>query len=499
MHTVSQLIDARADIGPQKIAVIDRGGVWTYAELAAESRRLAGGLLKLGIGLGDRVGFWLPNIAQYLTLHIACARIGAITVSINTRYRSSEVGDIVGRSGCRALVLWPSFKDIAFLDILAEVDRTDLEQLEFLITYSEGEQEIQLPGRLLSQCSVPYTDLARSEMFTSDGATAQNGVVVFTTSGTTAAPKFVLHSQASISHHAHDVASFFDWNEPDAVLLQVLPLCGTFGHAGAMAALSAGCPMVLMPAFSDHEAVQLMQSHRITHCNGSDEMFARMLVAADDPYPFPLFRSGGYAAFNPLYQDIVARAHDRGMNLVGLYGMSEIQALYARQDPLASVERRGRCGGYPASTDSQVRVRDPESKEILPHGQVGELEATGPSRMIGYLDDATATESVFTSDGFVRSGDLGYTESDGGFVFLGRMGDAIRLGGFLVNPVEIEQHIEQHPAVERVQVVAVDTQAGTRAYAFVIPAENAPLHEDALLAHCASGMASFKVPIGVQL
>ena len=499
MHTVSQLIDARADIGPQKIAVIDRGGIWTYAELAAESRRLAGGLLKLGIGSGDRVGFWLPNIAQYLTLHIACARIGAITVSINTRYRSSEVGDIVGRSGCRALVLWPSFKDIAFLDILAEVDRTDLEQLEFLITYSEGQQETQLPGRLLSQRTVPYSDLARSEMFTGDGATAQSGVVVFTTSGTTAAPKFVLHSQASISHHAHDVASFFGWNGPNTVLLQVLPLCGTFGHAGAMAALSVGCPMVLMPIFSDHEAVQLMHLHRITHCNGSDEMFARILAVTDDSCPFPLFRSGGYAAFNPLYQDIVARAHDRGMNLVGLYGMSEIQALYARQDPLASVEQRGRCGGYPASTDSQVRVRDPESKEILPHGQVGELEATGPSRMTGYLDDATATESVFTSDGFVRSGDLGYTESDGGFVFLGRMGDAIRLGGFLVNPAEIEQHIEQHPAVERVQVVAVDTHAGTRAYAFVIPAENAPLHEDALLAHCASGMASFKVPIGVQL
>ena len=98
-NTVSQLIDARADIAPQKIAVIDRGRIWTYAELVAESRRLAGGLLKLGIGSGDRVGFWLPNIAQYLTLHIACARIGAITISINTRFRSGEVGDIVGRSG----------------------------------------------------------------------------------------------------------------------------------------------------------------------------------------------------------------------------------------------------------------------------------------------------------------------------------------------------------------------------------------------------------------
>ena len=119
--------------------------------------------------------------------------------------------------------------------------------------------------------------------------------------------------------------------------------------------------MVLMPVFSDHEAVQLMQSHRITHCNGSDEMFARMLAVADDPYPFPLFRSGGYAAFNPLYQDIVARAHDRGMNLVGLYGMSEIQALYARQDPKASVEQRARCGGYLTSAQSWVRVRDPDT------------------------------------------------------------------------------------------------------------------------------------------
>ena len=141
--TVSKLIDARAEIAPQNIAVIDRGEIWTCAELATESRRLAGGLLNLGIGSGDRVGFWLPNIAQYLALHIACARIGAITISINTRFRSSEVGDIVERSGCRALVLWPSFKDIAFLDILAEVDDSQLEQLEFLITYSEGEQETQ--------------------------------------------------------------------------------------------------------------------------------------------------------------------------------------------------------------------------------------------------------------------------------------------------------------------------------------------------------------------
>mgnify|MGYP000844077150 CR=1 FL=1 len=155
-----------------KRPVSDRGRFWTYAELAAESRHLAGGLLNLGIGSGDRVGFWLPNIAQYLALHIACARIGAITISINTRFRSSEVGDIVRRSGCRALVLWPSFKDIAFLDLLAEVDSTQLEQLEFLITYSEDRQVTQLAGSLLRRRNVYYTDLARSKIVDSPAAHA---------------------------------------------------------------------------------------------------------------------------------------------------------------------------------------------------------------------------------------------------------------------------------------------------------------------------------------
>ncbi|GIT47348.1 MAG: hypothetical protein Ct9H300mP13_1440 [Gammaproteobacteria bacterium] len=84
--------------------------------------------------------------------------------------------------------------------------------------------------------------------------------------------------------------------------------------------------------------------------------------------------------------------------------MSEIQALYPRQDPKASVEQRARCGGYLTSAQSWVRVRDPDTGKLLPHGSEGELEVTGPSRMIGYLDDTTATESVFTSDGFIRRG-----------------------------------------------------------------------------------------------
>ena len=496
--TVGRLIDRPAAREPQNPALFDRGKTWTYGALAAESQRLAGGLKRLGFGAGDRVAFWLPNIAQYLALHIACARIGAITVSVNTRFQASEVGDIVERSGCRALVLWPSFKKIPFLQILERVQSTALAQLESIIIYADGEPLPSLPGTLAGRSLIDYQELASCEEFTGDDAQPENGVVVFTTSGTTAAPKFVLHSHASITGHASDVMEFFGWCKPDTVILQVVPLCGTFGHAQAMAGLAAGRPLVMMPVFSGPEATDLMHQHKVTHCNGSDEMFARMLDASDAPLAFPSFQYGGYAAFNPVYQDIVARADKRGMKLVGLWGMSEMQALYARQDPTETVDVRHRRGGMLVSKTAKVRVRDTEQGTLLPHGEVGELEVRGPSRMSEYFGDTVASQSVLTDDGFVRTGDLGYTENDQQFVFLGRMGDAIRLGGFLVNPAEIEAHLQTHAAVDRAQVVAVDTPQGTRAFAFVITNRTQAFDESTLLAHCADGIAGCKVPVGIQ-
>ena len=101
-----------------------------------------------------------------------------------------------------------------------------------------------------------------------------------------------------------------------------------------------------------------------------------------------------------------------------------------------------------------------------------------------------------TEDGYLRTGDLGYTVA-GGFVFLARMGDALRVGGFLVNPVEISSHIEAHPAVAACQVVGAKTQRGERAVAFVVRRAGAETEEGALIAHCRAGLASFKCPEAV--
>src|SRR6185295_292512 len=111
---------------------------------------------------------------------------------------------------------------------------------------------------------------------------------------------------------------------------------------------------------------------------------------------------------------------------------------FSRQDENAPVAQRMLAGGRPATATVRVRARDPETRAILGHGNPGELEFLAPSsRMAGYYGNEDATRTAFTDDGYYRSGDLGHTLADGRFVFLTRMGDALRLGGFLVSPAEI--------------------------------------------------------------
>src|SRR5262249_54912593 len=135
---------------------------------------------------------------------------------------------------------------------------------------------------------------------------------------------------------------------------------------------------------------------------------------------------------------------------------------------------------------------------IQPYGVAGELEFKVPSCMVGYHGDEAATRAAFTADGYLRTGDLGYSTADNAFVFLSRLGDAMRLSGFLVSPAEIEDVLQTHPSVAAAQVVGVESAAGTKAFAFVIVKPGEGFDEGALTGHCAARIAKFKVPVGVR-
>jgi fatty-acyl-CoA synthase len=480
---VWSLLTHWAEATPEAPAFLHGERAISFAELHEQALRVAQGLSDLGVSVGDRVALWLPNIPAYPIMYFACTRVGAIAVAVNTRYRAVEVSDIVSRSGAKVLACAPGFRGIDFLSILAEIDAAMLDRLAGLVFV--GDVPETMPPTIERLRRVSFDRLLSRPRLGVNHASAKAPCNIFTTSGTTSAPKFVLHRQGAIASHAQQVARSFGFFAPETLSLTVLPMCGVFGFNQAMSTLAAGKPTVLVET-SDIEAIaKLIERHRPTTMLGSDDMFARLLELVPNERPFPSIKWAGWANFNAAQVDLPERAEKRGLILCGLYGMSEVQALYARQPLDTPVAERKLGGGVPVSPLAHVRVVD------------GELQCAGPSLMVGYYGNEQATAAALTADGYVRTGDLAEMDGRGGFTFLSRMGDVLRLSGFLVNPLEIETHIQKLPAIEACTVIALPRPEGVRAIAFALLKAGATLDEPAVIAHCKRGLANYKVPLRV--
>ena len=485
-QTLTELLIRRVAAGG--VAIIDREKYIYPAALELESRRVAQGLHDLGVREGDRVALWLPNVPAWLITFFACARLGAIVVAVNTRFRSSELADIVGRSGAKVLIYWPAFRGIDFEGILRDAGANALSGLTALIAYDE-DAEPQAPRTVLGHRVKSYRDWASCPPYARDHARPELGCLIFTTSGTTRLPKFVLHSQSSIASHAVEAARGFGFDGPGVRGLLPVPMCGTFGMSNALMPFAMGRAIVMMPTFDAEEAARLIRKHQVTHTPATGDIVAQLLSVSKEPIPYPSVRivlgvRAGQAA----------PAQARGLKLVGIYGSSEMQAVLSRQPYDAPPAQREIGGGKLVNATTQVRARDTETGRILPHGEQGELQFKGTSCMVGYYGDPEATAAAFTRDGFFKSGDLGYTVADGEYVFLSRIGDVLRLAGFLVNPLEIEAVLDAHPAVAVSQVVGIDGPRGQMPVAFVLPKNGAGVDEAALIAHCKKQIANYKVP-----
>ena len=234
MHAtnLTALIEARR---PEASPLLfDRARAVSAAALVDEAAKLARGLQSLGVRAGDRVAIWMPNVPAWLALFLACARLGAIAVSVNTRFRSHEVADILGGAGAKVLAFWPAFKGLDFAGILSQCEATAFERLESIVVYSEAGDEAP-PTVLHGKHVARYEALANLAPHQGEPAAGDAGCVIFTTSGTTKAPKFVLHDQRTVIRHAFDVVRGFGLDAGSTMLLAP-PLCGVFGFCCAMAA-----------------------------------------------------------------------------------------------------------------------------------------------------------------------------------------------------------------------------------------------------------------------
>ena len=488
---LADLYAAHLRARPDDTALIDEAGPLSYRDFDALCAGAARWLAAQGVAAGDRVAVWLPNRREWLALLFGLARLDATLVAINTRYRSAELEYILARSRARMLIMQPSFRKIDFPAVLAGVAQDALPDLQAIALVDAGDV---LPGPVFGRRTVAcqFASGAPLAALAPPAADPARPVILFTTSGTTKGPKLVMHSTATLLAHNRQVSRACGLDQPGARLLAALPVCGVFGLNGVLAALHGGAPVVTMDLFDAPRAARLLRDERITHTFGSDEMMRRIADEAPGSRPFPHARVFGFASFSPGAAELVASLQQRGLPLRGLYGSSEVQALFSLQDAALPVAERALGGGVPASSQAQVRVRDPAGPGLCEPGVPGEIEIRAPGNFMGYLDNPDATAQALTADGYFRTGDLGYLRPDGSFVYLARMGDTLRLGGFLVDPAEIEHALAAQPGVRNAQVVGIIIDGQPRAAAFVIAEPG--LDEQSLLAPLRATLAPFKVP-----
>jgi fatty-acyl-CoA synthase len=462
------------------------------AEFSEKIEQTAAWLAAQGVSKGDVVAVWLVNRIEWVALLFAAARLGAIVAAVNTRYRNAEVAHLLRVSGAKLMVVEAAFRSIDFAAILADIAKDEVPALRQLAVVGANAIPAHWPCVRFDAFDKSYPPAPPAQ------DDVDLPVLLYTTSGTTRGPKLVAHSQRTLAAHAASIAAALKLSPQRHALLAMLPFCGTFGMTSLLGFIAAGATIHVLDAFEAAPALKILGDHEITHAFGSDEMFRRILALTDLAHPFPRAEVFGFAAFQPGWRELAAEAEARGMPLYGLYGSSEVQALFSIGRASDAFTDRIEGGGWPMSPQAKVRVRDTETDELAAPGVSGEIEISAPSRFLGYFNNPDATRDAITADGFFRTGDIGRLRGDGSFVYETRAGDAMRLGGFLVAPGEIEDELKACTGVADAQVVAVDLKGNARCVAFVIPA-GTPLRQEALTTRLRERLASYKVPARIYV
>jgi fatty-acyl-CoA synthase len=482
---------ARTFPGGDALVECASGRRWTYAELDAAVDGLARGLLAAGVEIGDRVGIWSPNCAEWVLLQYAAARAGAILVNLNPAYRAHEIAYALRHSGTRLLVAATRAKGSDYVSLAAEV-RGDCPALERVVHIGTADWDA-----LVAQgATVPLERLRAREA----GLRPEDPVNIQYTSGTTGFPKGATLSHHNILGNGFQVAEVQGWTETDRVCLPV-PFYHCLGMVmGNLGATSHGsCIVVPSPLFDAVATLDAVQAERCTVLYGVPTMFIAELAqleAAPDRWDLSSLRTGVMAG-SPCPVEVMKRVMgDMGMTEVTIaYGMTETSPVSTQTRRSDTLDHRVATVGR-VHPHVEVKVVDPQTGATVPTGAPGELCTRGYSVMIGYWEDPERTAEAVDPDGWMHTGDLAEMASDGYVSIVGRIKDMVIRGGENVYPREVEEFLYSHPDIEDVQVIGVpDARYGEELMAWVKLRPGATeLTIDQLRSFCTGRLAHYKVP-----
>jgi fatty-acyl-CoA synthase len=457
-RTVAELIDEAARRAPDDLAAVFPDERLTFGALHARSEQIARALIGLGVDPGESVAVLLPNSATMAATLLAIAKVGAVSVPINFRFKERERDTVVSDAGARVVI-------DEFFD--AEAVEAEL-----------GEAEIaRRAAEMVRRTAAIEPDRIATIMYTS---------------GTTSRPKGCLLRHGSLIWQALRYGYGFELTSADRYWIP-LPMFHVGGMVGLYSCLAAGAVFCHAGHFEPGAALEMLEAERCT-------------AAA------PVFETIWLPVLNhPRFRDADLSALRRVLNIGAperLHYMQELFPTTIQLNGCGSTELCGQLGlsrldDPPAVREVysalmpgvEVRIVDAESGEDLPDGATGELLVRGPGPFVGYHDDPELTAAVIDEDGWVHTGDLSELDGDGRIRYGGRLKDMIKVGGENVAPAEVEDFLAAHRSIEIVSVVGVaDRRYVEVPAAFVQLREGTEATERELIDFCVGRMATFKVP-----
>ena len=441
-----------------------------------DALHLAGALTARGLQRGDHIALLAENRAEWAVVQLASAAMGAVFVPLNTHYRRDDLAYALQQSDARALICSTSYRSNDFLENVMAL-RPQLPMLAQAITLETGYPRL----------------IAERRGFAPVAAAPADAAALLYTSGTTGFPKGALLSHRAMMMDARGAADHLGLAAGDR-WTSIIPL---FHCAGCilnlLGTLQKGAAYVGVPSFDAEAMFRVIENERCTFLSGVPTSYLAMLDhPARQNYDLSTLRAGtcGGADCNP---DVLRRcAEEFPMpGLAQVYGQTEGATLFAcprYDDPRRWATAGEILPGY------ELRICDPQTLEGLPAGSIGEIQARGPMVMEGYYKQPEATAETIIDGGWLRTGDLGFLSEDGRLTIAGgRLRDMIIRGGENIYPAEIENMLQNHPAVAAIAVFAVRDDYYGEAVAAAVKLRE-PVEATELMAYCAARIARFKVP-----
>ncbi|MFT5193504.1 MAG: fatty-acyl-CoA synthase [Candidatus Promineifilaceae bacterium] len=506
--TIGDLFDQTAAKFPERDALIVRHQSlrYSYQSLKDEVDRCARGLMALGLQVGDRVGMWSPNYAEWVIMQFATAKAGVILVNINPSYRTHELEYALNHSGCVALVTAGKFKTSDYTGMLQELapELNDCEPGKLQSAKFPDLKTIvrlgtdSVPGMFKWDDLIGMADQVSAEDLATRQASLQfdDPINIQYTSGTTGYPKGATLSHHNILNNGFYVGDIMKFSEVDRLVMPV-PMYHCFGMVlGTMACVAFGAA-ILFPndGFDPVTVLSMVQEEKATALHGVPTMFIAELEHPDfNDYDLSSLRTGLMAG-SPCPVEVMKNVIElMNMHEVEIaYGMTETSPVSFQTRADAPLEKRVSTVGE-VMPHTEVKIIDGDGR-VTPIGDMGELCTRGYCVMLGYWNDEEKTRAAIDNGRWMHTGDLAVMDDEGYVNIVGRIKDMLIRGGENIYPREIEEFLYSHPKISDVQVIGVpDKRYGEEVMAWVKLKEGETATFDEIVDFCKGKITHFKIP-----